>query len=110
MVFNFRLGDREYSMDLSPELRVAIARHLIALHKEYCAANPKENLDLDAYLALVEKSPHPENESTNAPPIIDGTLDDSNESELIACGAEIESVRRKDLMIDVLLEAIAKLR
>jgi hypothetical protein len=38
MLFNFRLGDREYSMDLSPELRVAIARHLITLHKEYCAA------------------------------------------------------------------------
>ena len=106
MLFNFRLGDRDYSMDLSPELRVAIARHLISLHKEYCVANPKENLNLEAYLSLVERSPHPENVPTNAPP----ALDDNDESELIACGVEIEAVRRKDLMIDVLLEAIAKLR
>ena len=110
MLFNFRLGDRDYSMDLSPELRVAIARHLITLHKEYRVANPTENLDLEAYLSLVERSPHPENVPTNAPPTLEGDLDDSDESELMACGAEIEAVRRKDLMIDVLLEAIAKLR
>lgn len=110
MLFNFRLGDRDYSMDLSPELRVAIARHLIALHKEYRVANPKENLDLEAYLSLVERSPHPENVPTNTPPTLEGDLDDSDESELMACGAEIEAVRRKDLMIDVLLDAIAKLR
>ena len=110
MLFNFRLGDRDYSMDLSPELRVAIARHLITLHKEYRVANPTENLDLEAYLSLVERSPHPENIPANVPPTLEGDLDDSDESELMACGAEIEAVRRKDLMIDVLLEAIAKLR
>ena len=48
MIFDFRLNGKTYEMDLSPELRVAIARHLIDLHKEYCAANPKEDIDLDA--------------------------------------------------------------
>ena len=90
------------------------ARHLIDLHKEYCAANPTEDIDLDAYLALVEKSPHPENEPTEAPPTTEGDrdeyADETLDDKLIAYGARTESSRRKDLMIDALLEAIAKLR
>ena len=114
MIFDFRLNGKTYEMDLSPELRVAIARHLIDLHKEYCAANPKEDIDLDAYLALVEKSPHPENEPTEAPPTTEGDRDkysdETLDDELVAYGARRETDRRKDLMIDALLEAIAKLR
>ena len=97
MIFDFQLNGKTYKMDLSPELRVGIARHLIKLHKEYCLANPTENIELDAYLALVEKSPHPENEST-AP-----TKDDDDDDRT-------ELARRKDLMIEVLLEALAKLK
>ena len=114
MIFDFRLNGKTYEMDLSPELRVAIARHLIDLHKEYCAANPTEDIDLNAYLALVEKSPHPENEPTESPPTTEGDrdeyADETLDDKLIAYGARTESSRRKDLMIDALLEAIAKLR
>ena len=102
MIFNFELGGKEYSMDLSPSLRVAIARHLIDLHKKYCAANPDENIDLEAYLTLVEKSPHPENEV--APPDDD---DEYVDEEILLLG---ELVKRKDKMIDALLEALSKLK
>ena len=110
MIFDFQLNGKTYKMDLSPELRVGIARHLIKLHKEYCLANPTENIELDAYLALVEKSPHPENEST-APTKDDDDDDDYNtDDQLVAYGAQTESLRRKDLMIDALLGALAKLK
>lgn len=104
MIFNFELGGKQYSMDLSPELRVAIARHLIKLHKDYCKANPTENIDLETYLSLVEKSPHPENEA----PIADGDDDGEYVDEDVLLLGEV--IKRKDVMIDALLEALGKVK
>lgn len=95
MLFNFELGGKEYSMDLSPSLRVAIARHLIDLHKKYCAANPDENIDLEAYLTLVEKSPHPENEPQD-------NVDEDEDYD--------DELQRKDKIIDGLLELIKQVK
>lgn len=104
MIFNFRLDSKDYSMELSPELQVAIARNLINLHKDYCKANPNENIDLEAYLSLVEKSPHPENEA----PIADGDDDgDYVDEDVLLLG---EVIKRKDVMIDALLEALGKVK
>ena len=103
MIFNFNLNGKEYSLDLSPESRVAVVRHLLNLHKEYCAANPSENIDFETYLKLVERSPHPEN--VEAPP--DEEDEYIDEEQLIALA---EDLKRKDRMIDVLLEAMGKLK
>lgn len=89
MLFNLEIDNKEYSIDLSPELRVSITRHLLSLYKGYCAANPSENIDFEAFLVLVERSPHPENESQ----------DDDEEDY----GDELQ---RKDKIIDGLLELI----
>ena len=95
MLFNFTLGGKEYSMDLSPELRVSITKHLLSLYKEYCVANPSENIDFEAYLTLVEKSPHPENE-----PQDNDDEDEDYDDEL----------QRKDKIIDGLLELIKQVK
>ncbi len=108
MIFNFRLGDKEYAMDLSPELRVAITRDLIKLHKEYCTTNPSENIDFEMFLNLVEASPHPENEG--APPVPDESdeyVDEDVDEDVLLLG---EVIKRKDVMIDALLEALSKLK
>jgi len=104
MIFNFRLGDKEYAMDLSPELRVAITRDLMKLHKEYCTTNPSENIDFEMFLNLVEASPHPENEG--APPVPDEG-DEYVDEDVLLLG---EVIKRKDVMIDALLEALSKLK
>jgi hypothetical protein len=88
MLFNLEIDNKEYSIDLSPELRVSITRHLLSLYKEYCVANPSENIDFEAFLVLVEKSPHPENEPQ----------DDEEDYD--------DELQRKDKIIDGLLELI----
>lgn len=107
MIFNFSLNGKEYSMDLSPESRVAVTRHLLKLYKEYCVANPTENISFEEYLALVERSPHPENE----PPQDDDDDDEGTiEDDLIAYGAQQESLRRKDLLVEGLIELIRRIK
>jgi hypothetical protein len=91
MLFNLEIDNKQYSIDLSPELRVSITRHLLSLYKEYLAANPSENIDFEAFLVLVEKSPHPENE-----PQDNDDEDEDYDDEL----------QRKDKIIDGLLELI----
>ena len=88
MLFNLEIDNKEYSIDLSPELRVSITRHLLSLYKEYCVANPSEDIDFEAFLVLVEKSPHPENEPQ----------DDEEDYD--------DELQRKDKIIDGLLELI----
>jgi hypothetical protein len=90
MLFNLEIDNKQYSIDLSPALRVSITRHLLSLYKDYCAVNPSENIDFEAFLVLVEKSPHPENEPQ------DDDEDEDYDDEL----------QRKDKIIDGLLELI----
>jgi hypothetical protein len=104
MTFDFELNGKQYSMDLSAGLRVEIVRDLLKLWKEYCAANPNENIDFESYLNLVEKAPHPENIPV-PPNSEDGDYID--EADLVALA---EGLKRKDLMITVLLEALSKLK
>jgi hypothetical protein len=78
---------------------------LIKLWKEYCAANPSENIDFDAYLTLVEASPHPEN--VPAPPDSQDDEDYMDDSELVALA---ESLKRKDRVIDGLLKLIGDVK
>lgn len=92
MLFNLEIDNKEYSIDLSPELRVSITRHLLSLYKDYCAANPSENIDFEAFLVLVEKSPHPENEPD----------DDEEDYD--------DELQRKDKIIDGLLELIKQVK
>jgi hypothetical protein len=92
MLFNLEIDNKEYSIDLSPELRVSITRHLLSLYKDYCAANPSENIDFEAFLVLVEKSPHPENEPQ----------DDDEDYD--------DELQRKDKIIDGLLELIKQVK
>lgn len=61
---------------------------MLSLYKDYCAANPSENIDFEAFLVLVEKSPHPENEPQ----------DDEEDYD--------DELQRKDKIIDGLLELI----
>lgn len=92
MLFNLEIDNKEYSIDLSPELRVSITRLLLSLYKEYCVANPSENIDFEAFLVLVEKSPHPEVEDE----------DDEEDYD--------DELQRKDKIIDGLLELIKQVK
>ena len=99
--FNLQLEDKIYKIDLYPEVRVAITRHMVQLYTEYCAVNPDKQITFDEYLNLVESQAHPENQHQ----IVDA--DDFSDEEInILC----DQMRRKDKMIDALLEAIAKMK
>ena len=91
MLFNLEIDNKEYRIDLSPELRVSITRHLLSLYKEYCVANPSENIDFEAFLVLVERSPHPE-------------VEDEDEEDYD------DELQRKDKIIDGLLELIKQVK
>ena len=96
--FNLQLEDKIYKIDLYPEVRVAITRHMVQLYTEYCAVNP---VTFDEYLNLVESQAHPENQQQ----IVEAEELSDDEINILC-----DQMRRKDKMIDALLEAIAKMK
>ncbi len=102
MIFNFELGGIEYTMDLSAKLRVEIVRDLLKLWKEYCANNPNESIDFEAYLTLVEAAPHP---SEVVAPLPDD--EDLGDDELVEL---VEALKRKDKIIDGLLKLVGDVK
>jgi hypothetical protein len=101
-LFNLQIEDKIYRIDLYPEVRVAITRHMIQLYTEFCAVNPDKQITFDQWLSMVETQSHPENQSQ-----IVETADEISTDEInILC----DQMRRKDKMIDALLEAIGKMK
>lgn len=106
-LFNLQIEDKIYKIDLYPEVRAAITRHMMTLHADYCAVNPDKQITFDEYLALVEKQPHPENQ------IATDITDDVADSEIeydIDVALLNEAIKRKDYIIDTLLQTISKLK
>jgi hypothetical protein len=99
--FNLQLEDKIYKIDLYPEVRVAITRHMMQLYTEYCAVNPDKQITFDEYLNLVESQAHPENHNQ----IVEAEELSEDEVDILR-----DQMRRKDKMIDALLEAIAKMK
>jgi hypothetical protein len=101
MIFDFDLDGKKYTMDLSLGLKIEIVRDMMKLHEDFCTANPTSQIDFVAWLKLIEVQPHPE-----VPP--DGEDEEYiDENAIIALA---ESLKRKDFMIDVLFEALGKLK
>jgi hypothetical protein len=97
-------------MDLPPELRVEIARHLISLHKEYCENNPNENIDFDYFLKIVETQRHPENVPPEDEGNIGDDLDDDDDDIDLELALLAESIKRKDYIIEALQQVISKIK
>lgn len=101
-LFNLQIEDKIYTIDLFPKERVAITRHMIQLYTEFCAVNPDKQITFDQWLGMVETQSHPENQSQ----IVEAADEISDDEINIMC----DHMRRKDKMIDALLEAIAKMK
>ena len=103
-LFNLQIEDKIYRIDLYPEVRVSITRHMMQLYTDFCAVNPDKQVTFDEYLNFVATQPHPENQAVEA------TDDDIEEDADDVIATLCEQVRRKDVMIDALLEAIGKMK
>jgi hypothetical protein len=99
--FNLQLEDKIYKIDLYPEVRVAITRHMVQLYTEFCAVNPNKPVTFDEYLDFVATQSHPENHSQ----IVEAEVISDDEINILC-----DQMRRKDKMIDALLEAIGKMK
>lgn len=104
-LFNLQIEDKIYKIDLYPEVRAAITRHMMTLHADYCAVNPDNQITFDEYLSLVETQPHPE---TQVATDITNELDDIEYD--IDLALLQEAIKRKDYIIDTLLQTIAKIK
>lgn len=103
-LFNLQIEDKIYRIDLYPEVRVSITRHMMQLYTDFCAVNPDKQVTFDEYLNFVATQPHPENQ------VVEATNDDIEEDTDDVIATLCEQVRRKDVMIDALLEAIGKMK
>ena len=103
-LFNLQIEDKIYRIDLYPEVRVSITRHMMQLYTDFCAVNPDKRLTFDEYLNFVATQPHPENQ------VVEATDQDIEEDADDVIATLCEQVRRKDVMIDALLEAIGKMK
>jgi len=101
-LFNLQIENKIYTIDLFPKERVAITRHMMQLYTDFCAVNPDKLVTFDQWLVMVESQPHPENQSQ----IVEATDELSDDEINILC----DQMRRKDKMIDALLEAIGKMK
>lgn len=101
-LFNLQIEDKIYKIDLYPEVRVAITRHMMQLYTDYCAVNRNEQVSFDEYLTIVAGQPHPENQA------VEVVEESEDVDDVIA--TLCEKVRYKDQMIDALLEAIGKMK
>lgn len=103
-LFNLQIEDKIYRIDLYPEVRVSITRHMMQLYTDFCAVNPDKQVTFDEYLNFVATQPHPENQ------VVEATDQDIEEDADDVIATLCEQVRRKDVMIDALLEAIGKMK
>lgn len=103
-LFNLQIEDKIYRIDLYPEVRVSITRHMMQLYTDFCAVNPDKQVTFDEYLNFVATQPHPENQ------VVEATDQDIEEDAEDVIATLCEQVRRKDVMIDALLEAIGKMK
>jgi len=101
-LFDLRIDNKIYRIDLYPEIRVSITRHMMQLYADFCAVNPDKQVAFDQWLVMVESQPHPENQSQ----IVEAEEELSDDEVNILC----DQIRRKDKMIDALLEVIAKMK
>jgi hypothetical protein len=101
-LFNLQIENKIYKIDLFPKERVAITRHMMQLYTEYCAVNRDKQANFEQWLSMVESQSHPENQSQ----IVESADELSDDEINILC----DQMRRKDKMIDALLEAIAKMK
>ena len=103
-LFNLQIEDKIYRIDLYPEVRVSITRHMMQLYTDFCAVNPDKQVTFEEYLNFVATQPHPENQ------VVEATNEDIEENADDVIATLCEQVRRKDVMIDALLEAIGKMK
>lgn len=91
------IEDKIYTIEIALNERIKITRHMMQLYTDYCAVNRDKQVSFDEYLTIVAGQPHPETE------MIEEDVDD-------VIATLCEKVRRKDVMIDALLEAIKKMK
>ena len=101
-LFNLQIENKIYKIDLFPKERVAITRHMIQLYTEFCVVNHDKQVTFDQWLDMVESQSHPENQSQ----IVESADELSDDEINILC----DQMRRKDKVIDALLEAIGKMK
>ena len=101
MILEVNFGGKSIKVELPAKLQVGIVRDLQKLHHEYCKNRPDENIDFDAYLKIVANQQHPE-----VPPN-DSDITDDIDLELALLG---EMIKRKDRIIDELLQTISKIK
>jgi hypothetical protein len=100
--FNLQLEDKIYKIDLYPEVRVAITRHMMQLYADFYAVDPRNiQTSFEQWLTMVESQNHPENHNQ----IVEAEELSEDEVDILR-----DQMRRKDKMIDALLEAIAKMK
>jgi hypothetical protein len=106
--FNLQIEDKIYKIDLYPEVRVAVTRHMMELYGDYCAVNPDKQTTFEEYLKLVETQAHPENQQQITD--ITNECSDSNDDIDLELALMGEAIKRKDYIIDTLLETIGKIK
>jgi hypothetical protein len=80
---------------------------MMTLHDDYCAVNPDKQVTFDEYLSIVEKQPHPENQIVTD--ITDDVANDEIEYDIDVALLN-EAIKRKDYIIDTLLQTISKIK
>lgn len=93
------IEDKIYTIELALTDRIKITRNMMQLYIDYCVVHPDKQVGFEEYLTIVGGQPHIENQADDI---------EENADDVIA--TLCEQVRRKDAMIDALLEAIGKMK
>jgi hypothetical protein len=98
-LLDITIEDKIYTIELALTDRIKITRNMMQLYVDYCVVHPDKQVGFEEYLTIVGGQPHIENQA-------DDIEEDADDVIATLC----EQVRRKDVMIDALLEAIGKMK
>jgi hypothetical protein len=100
-LLDITIEDKIYTIELALIDRIKITRNMMQLYIDFCAVHPEKQIGFEEYLSIIGGQPHPENQAADED--IEEDVDD-------VIATLCEQVRRKDVMIDALLEAIGKMK
>ena len=103
-LLDITIEDKIYTIELALSDRIKITRNMMQLYVDYCVVHPDKQVGFEEYLTIIGGQPHPENQAVEA------TDEDIEEDADDVIATLCEQVRRKDVMIDALLEAIGKMK
>ena len=98
-LLDITIEDKIYTIELALTDRIKITRNMMQLYIDYCVVHPDKQVGFEEYLTIVGGQSHIENQADDI---------EENADDVIA--TLCEQVRRKDVMIDALLEAIGKMK